>query len=305
MPINRKTSLFIWRGFSFLTFLLIFISCATVSPSGQERPVIFADIETVKPDWQPIADGVGFFHGKISNPQVEFWAINIDLSSPNTQIVVRDGMTDKNPDQSSVTLSTKVSSFVRDNNLIAGINALPFDIVTPREGQPVKNMGLVISDGKLLSSANPYYDALVFYKDGSAEIVAQSAIKDVGNIENAVGGFHKILADGEPSQRTQDREDRHPRSAAGISANGTTLCLLVIDGRRADSIGGTEKETALLLHALGSWNGINFDGGGSSALVMRYPDGNFRTVNTPVHSGIPGRERPVAGCIGVSLSTEK
>jgi hypothetical protein len=309
MSFNRKTSLFIWRGFLFLIFLLIFISCATVSPSGQERasPVLFTAIETVKPEWQPIADGIGYFHGKISNGdnQIEFWALNIDLSSPNTQIVVRDGMTNENPDKSDVTLSTKVSSFVRSNNLIAGINAVPFDIITPREGQPVKNMGLVISDGKLLSSANPYYDALVFYKDGEAAIASQSAIKSIENIENAVGGFHKILAEGEPAQRTQNREERHPRSAAGISANGTVLCLLVIDGRRADSTGGTEKETALLLHALGSWNGINFDGGGSSALVMRYPDGSFRTVNTPVHSGIPGRERAVAGCLGVSLSTEK
>jgi exopolysaccharide biosynthesis protein len=211
-------------------------------------------------------------------------------------------MTDENSD---ITRSTKVSSFARDNNLIAGINALPFDIVTSREGQPVKNMGLVISDGKLLSSANPYYDALVFYKDRSAEIVAQSAIESIENIENAAGGFHKILADGEPAQRTENREERHPRSAAGVSANAAALYLLVIDGRRADSIGGTEKETALLLHALGSWNGINFDGGGSSALVMRYSGGSFRVVNIPVHSGIPGRERPVAGCIGVSLSTER
>jgi exopolysaccharide biosynthesis protein len=166
-------------------------------------------------------------------------------------------------------------------------------------------MGLVISDGKLLSFANPNYDALVFYKNGAAEIVPQSAISSVEDIENAVGGFHKILADGEPAPRTLNRDERHPRSAAGISANGTVLYLLVIDGRRADSIGGTEKETALLLHALGSLNGINFDGGGSSALVMRYPDGSFRALNTPVHSGIPGRERAVAGCLGVSLSTER
>jgi hypothetical protein len=290
-----------------LFFLLIFISCATVSPSGQEvSPVIFTGVETVRPQWQQVADGIGYFHGKISNPQIEFWAVNIDLSSPNTQIVVRDGMTNKNSDQTDVTRSTKVSTFVRDNNLIAGINALPFDIVTPQEGQPVKNMGLVISDGKTLASANPYYDALVFYKNGQAAIVPQSEIKSVEEIENAAGGFHKILADGEPSPRTQNRDERHPRSAAGISANGTSLCLLVIDGRRAGSVGGTEEEIALLLHALGSFNGINFDGGGSSALVMRYTDGNFRTVNTPVHLGIPGRERAVAGCLGVShLSTEK
>jgi hypothetical protein len=300
MSFNRKTSLYKWRGFLFLQVLIIFMSCAMGSQSGRASPVTFPAVETVKPAWQTVADGINFFHGKISNPRLEFWAVNIDLSSPNIQIVVRDGMTDGNSD---ITQSTKVSSFVRANNLIAGINAVPFDIITSREGQPVKNVGLVISDGRLLASANPNYDALVFYKSGAVEIVNQSTIKSIENIENAVGGFHKILADGKPAQRTENREERHPRSAAGISANGKVLCLLVIDGRRADSIGGTEEETALLLHALGSFNGINFDGGGSSALVMR--DGSIRAVNTPIHSGIPGRERPVAGCLGVSLSTEK
>jgi hypothetical protein len=301
MSFKRKTSLSKWRGFLFLSILtIIFISCATVSQSGRASPVTFPAVETVKPEWQTVADSINFFHGKISNPRLEFWAVNIDLSSPNIQIVVKDGMTDGNSD---VTRSTKVSSFDRANNLIAGINAVPFDIITSREGQPVKNMGLVVSEGKLLSSANQNYDALVFYKNGQTEIVNQSTIKSVENIENAVGGFHKILADGKPAQRTENRDERHPRSAAGISANAAALYLLVIDGRRADSIGGTEKETALLLRALGSLNGINFDGGGSSALVMR--DGSIRTVNTPIHSGIPGRERPVAGCLGVSLSTEK
>jgi len=79
------------------------------------------------------------------------------------------------------------------------------------------------------------------------------------------------------------------------------LYLLVIDGRRSGSIGGTELDTAILLQSLGSWDGINFDGGGSSALVIRYPDNKIRAVNTPIHSGIPGRERAVAGCIGIQI----
>jgi exopolysaccharide biosynthesis protein len=119
------------------------------------------------------------------------------------------------------------------------------------------------------------------------------------NIENAVSGFRLILKDGEPAERTLNLQPRHPRSAAGISANGRYLYLLVIDGRRLGSIGSTEKETALLLRFLGSWEGINFDGGGSSALVLRYPDGKVRAVNTPIHGGIHGLERAVAGCIGV------
>jgi exopolysaccharide biosynthesis protein len=94
-------------------------------------------------------------------------------------------------------------------------------------------------------------------------------------------------------------EERHPRSAAGVSANGEYLYLLVVDGRRSGSIGSTEKETALLLRVLGSWDGINFDGGGSSALALRYPDGKVRVVNTPIHNMIPGTERAVAGCVGI------
>ncbi|WP_461248915.1 phosphodiester glycosidase family protein, partial [Treponema sp. R6D11] len=94
-------------------------------------------------------------------------------------------------------------------------------------------------NGQLIASANPNYDALVFYKDGKTAIVNQSAIKSIENIENAVGGFHQILVGGEPAQRTHDRKARHPRSAGGISQNGKYLYLVVIDGRRAGSIGTT------------------------------------------------------------------
>jgi hypothetical protein len=292
------------RFFSLLA-LSVFLSCAALSSnvSAQEIPASFQTVAAVEPVWQTFADNIDFFHAKTLDPQLEFWALKVDLNSPNTQIVVKGGA----PSNDSGTLSTKVSGFVRDNDLLAGINTVPFDIVTSKEGQPIKNMGVVISGGKLIAPANKNYDALVFYKDGKAAIVSQSSLQSTENIENAAGGFHKILADGQPAERTQTREDRHPRSAAGISADGSYLYLLVIDGRRAGSVGSTEKETALILRSLGSWEGINFDGGGSSALALRYEDGRVRTVNTPIHGGIPNQERAVAGCLGVSFnpSTEK
>ena len=284
------------RGFLFFPLLAIFLSCATISPvdSARERPASFAAVEAVKPAWRSFTAGIGYFHGKIAKPQLEFWALQIDLASPDTRIVVKGGAAD-----GSRTLSTRVSSFVRDNSLIAGINAVPFDVVSAKEGQPIKNMGIVISGGELIAPVNPRYDALIFYADGSAAIVSQSAIDSMENIENAASGFQHILKDGEPAERTLYLQPRHPRSAAGISANGRYLYLLVIDGRRLGSVGSTEKETALLLRSLGSWEGINFDGGGSSALVLRYPDGKVRPVNTPIHGGIHGLERAVAGCIGI------
>ena len=291
---SGKTSQLILRGF---LFLLIFLFCVNIfSESWQDNSVSFTDIESVRPGWQPFAEGIGYLRGKISQPQIEFWALMVDLGSPETLIVVKDGMAGQNG-----SLSTKVSSFVRDNNLLAGINAVPFDIASSTEGQPIKNLGIIISEGELLSGANPYYDAIVFYENKTAQIRRQSEIESPDGIENAIGGFYSILADGEPSRRTSNNTERHPRSAAGVSANGRYLFILVVDGRRSDSIGATEMETALLLKNLGSSSAINFDGGGSSTLALRYSDGSVRAANSPVHSGIPGRERAVAGCLGVTI----
>ena len=283
-----------------LSVSILFLSCATRPPSDVVRTPVesFAAVEAVVPRWQAVAQGIGFFHGKAGTPEFEFWALKIELAAPDLQIVVKGGAPDA-AGGTDRTLSVKVSSFVSTNGLTAGINAAPFDISSSKEGQPIKNVGIVISGGKQISPVNSRYDALVFYKDGKAAIVNQAAIKSTEKIENAVGGFFQILVNGTPAERTLTRENREPRSAAGISDDGKYLYLLVIDGRRADSDGGTEKETALLLLALGSWNGLNLDGGGSTALALRGADGKVRVVNTPVHGGIPGRERAVAGCLGI------
>jgi len=293
------------------SLLLLFISCNTFSPIAHRSgaPVTFTSIEVIEPEWQTFDNGIDYFHGKIFSPKLEFWALRVDLTSPQIRIVIKDGMA-----ANGGALSTKVTTFVRDNNLLAGINAVPFDVSSLIEGQPIQNAGLVISDGKILAQANPRYDAVVFYRDSEkvrAAIVSQSELQSLPanspaeNIENAIGGFHQILSGGEPTERTQDAEAnpvasaRHPRSAAGVSADGSSLYLLVIDGRRAGSVGATERETALLLLSLGAYDGLNLDGGGSSALALRGRNGKVRTVNTPVQKGLVGVERAVAGCIGV------
>jgi hypothetical protein len=276
----------------FITFS-IFFSCTTIPKDGgpAESP------EQVSPRWMPVqvpdltfglTKGLDYFAGKVSRPRMEFHALRVDLTEPSLRVVVAPG-----------DISVRVSSFVRDNGLLAGINALPFDPVSGREGEPRINVGLVIANGVMFSPPHKSFDALVFYKDGHAAIEAQSEITNFDSIENAVGGFYRILEHGELAARVLNLTGRHPRSAAGISADGRFLYLLVIDGRQIKSIGGTETETALLLRALGATEGINFDGGGSSAMVLCCPGGKVRVVNTPIHDQIPGRERAVAGCLGI------
>ena len=54
-------------------------------------------------------------------------------------------------------------------------------------------------------------------------------------------------------------------------------------------MGATEEEIGIILKRLGACDGLNFDGGGSTALVLRYPDGKARPVNTPIHGLVPGK----------------
>jgi hypothetical protein len=296
-----------------------FFSCRSVSPvdGGAETLVRAESPEMVLPQWRPVpaaeataldeatasretASGVDYFAGKVSRPRMEFYALRIDLSHPDVRIVAAGGGSFVD----GKFLSMTVSSFVRDNGLLAGINALPFDVASDKEGEPRVNIGIVISDGVMVSPPHARFDALVFYADGGVAIVSQSVIDSTENIVNAVGGFYRILEGGEIVLRALELKTRHPRSAAGISPDGRFLFLLAIDGRRPGSVGGTEAETAILLRSLGATEGINFDGGGSTALVLRYPDGTIRPVNTPVHNQIPGRERAVAGCLGVLVVSE-
>jgi len=292
-----------------LILLAIFIltSCATVRQhdSVQEKPAIAETIQDIRPVWQSFSpeakETIVYFYGKTIQPRLEYHALRIDLLAPQLRIVAAAGKHGDKPGTS--VLSTKVTSFVLDNNLIAGINALPFDPVSDKEGEYRSNSGIVISDGYVLSGPHPSFDALVFYNNGTAAIIPQSKIISAVNIDHAVGGFYQILISGEASARSIENNSRHPRSAAGISGSGQYLYLLVIDGRRPGSAGSTEAETAMILKQLGAYNGINFDGGGSSCLALRFADGKVKAVNIPVHNNIHGNERAVAGCIGVKIMT--
>jgi len=100
-----------------------------------------------------------------------------------------------------------------------------------------------------------------------------------------IGGWPRILeagvnvaADAPIREGTISRnaEARHPRSAIGVSRDGRTVWLFAVDGRGTGSVGMTLVELADAMRALGAWDALNFDGGGSTTLVI---DG--RVVNTP------------------------
>lgn len=88
-----------------------------------------------------------------------------------------------------------------------------------------------------------------------------------------------------------------PRTAAGITADGHTLILAVVDGRLAGARGATLPEMAKIMIELGAVSALNLDGGASSAVVARDPvTGAMTSANRP--SG--ATERPVPYVIGLA-----
>jgi hypothetical protein len=281
------------------------VSCRTLSPltaPPEDKPVRAASPEAVLPQWEPFAEeatpALSFFEGRVREPRLEFWALRVDLEAPGLRIVVNGAEPDGAFQEGHIP-STTVSRFVGQYGCLAGINANPFSPVSGRVGEDRTIDGIVIAGGFLVSRPNPAFAALVFYDAGRAAIVNQADLTSLEGIQNAVGGFSMVLKDGNMVAATGGNLPRHPRSAAGLSADGRYLYLLAVDGRRPGSVGVTEAELAVLLRQLGAGDGLNFDGGGSTSLALRFPDGKVRPVNTPIHKQIPGKERGVAACLGI------
>jgi exopolysaccharide biosynthesis protein len=93
-----------------------------------------------------------------------------------------------------------------------------------------------------------------------------------------IGGWPRILRDGEnvaPEAATMEgtlsrnAESRHPRTAIGFSRDSSTLFVLTVDGRSENSGGMTLVELAGVMRELGAWQAMNFDGGGSTTMVVK------------------------------------
>lgn len=84
---------------------------------------------------------------------------------------------------------------------------------------------------------------------------------------------------------------RHPRTFFGFNADTSTLFLCTVDGRQATSVGMTFGEMANFLLSIGATDAFNFDGGGSTTMVVR-----GAIVNSPSD---PAGERSVANSLQV------
>ena len=159
---------------------------------------------------------------------------------------------------------------------------------------PPEEAELWVGNGASLSAAGDEMKA------GDTLLVYLGIRPVIRNVKAILGGVGMIVSNGKPvsdSLNVGEKTNinfltaRHPRTFVGFDRDTTRLFLCVVDGRQQMSIGMNFREMAEFLLSIGVWNAINFDGGGSTTMVIR-----GKIVNSP--SDKTG-ERPVANSFQV------
>ncbi len=216
--------------------------------------------------------------------------LEIDLARPGIALVVSPADVPAGRDYRAET----TSQFVARYRLQAAVNGAffsPFrpgsiagEDYYPRSGDPVR----AVSAG-----ANP---GIVCIRK-PAQVTIERAERCPPATDHRLAAGPLLIKDGEPQELAAS--DREPRTAFGVSADGKTAWMVVVDGRQPMwSEGATLEELREIFARLRAADALNLDGGGSTTMVV-HDAAEPRVVNSPIHTGIAGRERPVANHLGV------
>jgi len=108
--------------------------------------------------------------------------------------------------------------------------------------------------------------------------VYQGITPGLPKLKEMLGGYPKIVYNGVNYADQGVREEggpshapeRNPRTLAGFSADSSKLFLIAVDGRQERvSLGMTLREAADFMVGIGVYHGLNFDGGGSTTMLVR------------------------------------
>jgi len=302
MPINLKTRP---RGvpISILACLLV-ASLAACDLSSLVSRLNPTDIQLGQPEPEQRRLFGGITYQRIVRQSPRLLVIHIvtvDLKAEGIKSLVTPG----DADQARPLSAKTTSQFLKDNALQLAINGDAFVPwadngllgYTPRPGERVTPLGLAASRGKLYSPDTDEQPTLYLGDAGKAAINAMT-----GKLYNAISGYELLVQRG-AAVAGLSTDDPDPRTAVGLNRAGSLLTIVVVDGRQPGySEGVTEAELAAILLEQGVYSAMNLDGGGSSTLVIQGEDGQPLVLNSPVHQGIPGNERPVGNHLGFSAN---
>lgn len=211
---------------------------------------------------------------------------------------IRFAMTPREPGlpHGDETTTQTTAAFVASIGAQLGFNGSFFRLEHHSQQRATNNISLIASGGDVYSpweARMPH--ALAIARDGTPSLVTPA---DGDHFFNAVAGNVRLLKGGVlvPHPRmpgSGKMNDRHPRTAAGITAEGHLL-VMTVDGRQPGfSEGVFLDELGELLRDAGAVEALNLDGGGSTTLVADLPGDarGPRLLNSAVGRGPVGSQR--------------
>ena len=238
--------------------------------------------------------------GKITNTFI------LTVSNSNENLGIAAGVPDDavplEPGLVQTVYNHALSAEMNGKYVIAAINA---DYFHMGENEKIQPCSVTIKDGELLTDFyKSRWDRGCFFgikNDGTAVLGDEDVYNNVKNeLQQALGGGPWLIKEGIVTEFKKDG-GRHPRTAIGILKNGSVI-LMVADGRSDESAGFDYYELTDYMYSLGCVEAMNFDGGGSTNIVVKdFEYEFFETKNKPSD----GEERPVGNTLLVIDKTKK
>ena len=288
-------------------------------PSAAGGVLLFFSLTIVAMFLRPSADpgvrqlyeGVTYQRSIRSEPARQVWhVLTVALDTDDLRVFVTPPEVVRSSEGQWQIAARTTSGFLRMFDQQVAVNGSFFYEQTsfsifyfyPRVGDGVNIVGRAMSDGQVYGDHDPSTWTLWFLPGRARVSVQTEAGAPPADAFAAVSGY-PLLREGRVAEiAKRSKRQRHPRVAAGVSADGRTLYIASVDGRQPFySDGATIPEVAQVLRSEGAFDAVVLDGGGSSSMVWRDPSGTIEQLNRPVHGRMPsGYERPVANHIGFS-----
>lgn len=138
-------------------------------------------------------------------------------------------------------------------------------VVEIRQGQPAVD---IPENGYVLFAAGEKGSHILNAMEVGDEIAINYS-HDITNIKLAMGAGTQLLKNGEVVPFVQPVTGNHPRTAVGITKEGTQLIMVTVDGRNKSFKGMDGQKLAALMLELGSNEAVLLDGGGSTTMLAR------------------------------------
>ncbi len=207
-----------------------------------------------------VFDGVTMITRTTSAPANVIHILEVDMTKPGVSL----GGT------ASSSRKQRTSSFATAAGAAAAINGDLFSYAT------YATTGLAAGGhARWADTRDDNFSANIAFSDGArVEIhdASETLAFDAGWMRGVVSGHPQLVKAGvklATNPSSPACPTRNPRTAVGLSQDGKTVFLVVVDGRTTASVGMTCTELATLMKGLGAYQAINLDGGGSTTMYLK------------------------------------